>query len=519
MHKTHDQLTQESQEDLYNENKSASLLGVKSYQQYAYRWIILICFLSVVFINGIAYQTFIPNAKQFIELYDVSEQIITLSGTIFLIMQPLFTFFASSFIVKKGFALSLNFGVLLTIVGYGIRLLINKFSFSIVILGQACLGISRPFILNGQITMAQNWFYPSNRTAVLTACNAFQTFSMIISVIWPANWIFQDYSYTEELKEKGLELSLKLQYQQFFLSLVLIPVIFLIRNNPATPPSGFKTTESDVGVQESIIKLLKNGNFILILLTYSFYFGTIKGYGLNVPYLMSPFGFIDTHYSIASSMLIIGGFISAGMVSKIVQKFKKYKAIGIVLLTISLTLTLLTYPIMMTEQFIPLCIQQLLLGFFLIPMVPVLMEFGCEAIYPLNGSFSIGVMVSGATIAALLSSILLTYTAKGKDSDKLSALITTIIWCSIFLIGFIFFLLTKEIENRSKEQEEKERKNFIKSDSSNKNHQTSINESFHSEKDKSKEDFKQEQVIIVQNQFLQNNDDLNKNDKNNDQQQ
>lgn len=33
---------------------------------------------------------------------------------------------------------------------------------------------------------------------------------MIISVIWPANWIFQDYSYTEDLREKGLDLSLKL---------------------------------------------------------------------------------------------------------------------------------------------------------------------------------------------------------------------------------------------------------------------------------------------------------------------
>lgn len=78
-------------------------------------------------------------------------------------------------------------------------------------------------------------------------------------------------------------------------------------------------------------------------------------------------------------------------------------------------------------------------------MVPILMEFGCESIYPMNGSFSIGLMVSGATITALLSSILLTYTAKGKDSDKLSALITSIIWSSIFLIGFVLFLFTKEI--------------------------------------------------------------------------
>lgn len=84
-------------------------------------------------------------------------------------------------------------------------------------------------------------------------------------------------------------------------------------------------------------------------------------------------------------------------------------------------------------------------------MVPVLIEYSCESIYPLNGSFSVGVMVSGATIIAMLSSILLTFTTKGKDSDKSSVFITYIILCCIYLVGFILFLFTKEILNRSKE--------------------------------------------------------------------
>lgn len=94
----------------------------------------------------------------------------------------------------------------------------------------------------------------------------------------------------------------------------------------------------------------------MILLTFSLYFGTIKGFGLNVPYLMSPYGFVDTDYSISSSMLIVGGFLSAGFVSKLVLKFKKYKAIGITLFIISLILTILTYPVLMLELLIPLCI-------------------------------------------------------------------------------------------------------------------------------------------------------------------
>jgi FLVCR family feline leukemia virus subgroup C receptor-related protein len=43
----------------------------------------------------------------------------------------------------------MNFGVFLTIIGYSLRLLINEFSFTFAIIGQACLGIGRPFIING----------------------------------------------------------------------------------------------------------------------------------------------------------------------------------------------------------------------------------------------------------------------------------------------------------------------------------------------------------------------------------
>ncbi|CAD8067678.1 unnamed protein product [Paramecium primaurelia] len=455
MQKTYNQVKIEDCNQIDKETKSSTLLGSKIYSQYNYRWIILTCYLLVVFINGISYQTFIPNAKQFVQLYDVDEQIITLTGTIYLIMQPLFTFFASSIIVKKGFVVSTNLGVILTIVGYGIRLLINKYSFIFAILGQAFLGISRPFILNGQTTMAQNWFFPSNRTAVLAACNAFQSFSMVISVLWPANWIFKDYSYNKQNQQEGLDLSIQLQYQQFFFSLTLLPVFFLLKNNPKTPPSGFANSDHDVGFYQSIIKLLTNKNFILILFTFSLFFGTKKGFGLILPYIMSPFGFVDTDYSIASTMLIIGGFFSAGFVSKLVLKFKKYKTIGITLFIISLALTLLMYPILMTERLILLCIQQLLLGFFIIPMVPVLIEYSCESIYPLNGSFSVGVMVSGVTIAAMLSSILLTFTSKGQDSDKNSIFNTYIIFCCIQLTGFILFLFTKEILNRSKEVQQR----------------------------------------------------------------
>jgi len=43
------------------------------------------------------------------------------------------------------------------------------------------------------------------------------------------------------------------------------------------------------------------------------------------------------------------------------------------------------------------------LGFFLVPLAPVLLEYGCEAIYPINGSFAVGLLISGATLLTVVS--------------------------------------------------------------------------------------------------------------------
>ena len=44
------------------------------------------------------------------------------------------------------------------------------------------------------------------------------------------------------------------------------------------------------------------------------------------------------------------------------------------------------------------------IGFFLSPLVPLLFELSCEIVYPLSGSFAIGVLYSGSTILAAVNS-------------------------------------------------------------------------------------------------------------------
>lgn len=69
-------------------------------------------------------------------------------------------------------------GVVLTIAGLGVRLLVNQ-SFYIVLVGQVLCGMGKPLILNGQASMAQNWFFPKNRTLVLVIANMVATVSIV----------------------------------------------------------------------------------------------------------------------------------------------------------------------------------------------------------------------------------------------------------------------------------------------------------------------------------------------------
>lgn len=54
------------EDELTNNNKKSfnvSALKSRIYQQYGYRWVVLVCFFAAILLNGLAYETCIPNAK------------------------------------------------------------------------------------------------------------------------------------------------------------------------------------------------------------------------------------------------------------------------------------------------------------------------------------------------------------------------------------------------------------------------------------------------------------------------
>ena len=111
----------------------------------------------------------------------------------------------------------------------------------------------------------------------------------------------------------------------------------------------------------------------------------------------------------------------------------------------------LFYPAISTGNPYVVYANGFLLGFFLIPLIPVLIEMSCENIYPLSGSFAVGMLLSGATLLTVVASQVLTVITKGNDSDSDSSLLGCICIVALLVIGIVSLSFVKEVKNRSNE--------------------------------------------------------------------
>jgi FLVCR family feline leukemia virus subgroup C receptor-related protein len=91
--------------------------------------------------------------------------------------------------------------------------------------------------------------------------------------------------------DDGKKLTFNLMFVEFCSNVLLLPAFFILKTSPKTPPSAFANTDSAVAFMQAIKALFKNKSFILLFISNSIYFGSLKGLGVVIPYILEPFGF------------------------------------------------------------------------------------------------------------------------------------------------------------------------------------------------------------------------------------
>lgn len=244
----------------------------------------------------------------------------------FTLMHPLFTFPASYVIDTYGTRVGIALGSSLAIVGVTIRMLINK-GFAWVIVGQVIAGIGRPFILNCQAKISANWFTAESRGKVTQILTLVLNVSLVLGLLIPGIF-FTGYKPTpNDLKGKQITFKL-LMIEAIIAVLCLIPNIIFQESLPPTPPSDAGNIKREP-FKIAIPKMLKNRNFILLLVCFGCYFGIFNALSIVLSFLVKPF--FDGKVSLPMAVAAVGGSpVLSGIIGVMVlgpmqRKEKVYK--------------------------------------------------------------------------------------------------------------------------------------------------------------------------------------------------
>lgn len=141
-------------------------------------------------------------------------------------------------------------------------------------------------------------------------------------------------------------------------------------------------------------------------------------------------------------ILPIGGVIGIVIGSYFLNKYKKYKLHMAIYAIGGSGGLLLFLCLLFTEDIVLSLLGACVLGLFLVPMVPAILEFACESVFPIGEGSTVGILAGANSISAFIYGSVMSFIVRGESTGQTVAG-TMLMLCS-FGLGFFLLLLTKE---------------------------------------------------------------------------
>jgi Na+/melibiose symporter-like transporter len=204
--------------------------------------------------------------------------------------------------------------------------------------------------------------------------------------------------------------------------------------------------ENNENINSDLKKILKNGNYLLLLISISVSVGTINFLSVVIETITD-----DLNYSSEQASVLALGSIGSGILGIIVSSIistiiQKYKIICIVALLFSIILTSFLYYTLEDQAFYVSIIASSLLGFFATQNIPLGFELGAEISHPITPMISSGLINCLGGILTVVPVLIAYYLGNTGLGSLLVAL-------TLFSIGLLLMCFVKEDLNRKASEE------------------------------------------------------------------
>ncbi|XP_038607774.1 feline leukemia virus subgroup C receptor-related protein 2 isoform X2 [Tachyglossus aculeatus] len=415
------------------------------------RWAVVLLFSCYSLCNAFQWIQYGAINNIFMRFYGVSSFAIDWLSMCYMLTYIPLLFPVAWLLEKRGLRLIALLGSALNCLGAWVKVgSLKPHLFPVTVVGQVVCSVAQVFILGMPSRIASVWF---GSHEVSTACS-FAVFGnqlgIALGFLVPPVLVPN----IEDLDQLAYHISIMFFMVGGVATLLFILVIFVFQEKPAHPPSRaqslvYTLVPEEHSYLESIQRLFRNFNFVLLLITYGLNTGSFYALStlLNRMVILHYPG-EEVNAGRIGLTIVLSGMAGALISGIWLDRTKTYKQttlvvyimslVGMVVFTLTLNLGYL-WVVFLTAG---------ILGFFMTGYLPLGFEFAAELTFPESEGTSSGILNVSAQVFGIIFTI-----CQGQIIDHFGTMAGNIFLCVFLGLGTILTVFIKADLRRQKANE------------------------------------------------------------------
>jgi cyanate permease len=350
-----------------------------------YRWVVLLSFMAVIFLNQVLWITFAPITGLAARFYGVSDLAIGLLSLSFMVVYIIVSVPASWVIDTYGFRVAVGIGAALTGI-FGLMRGIVGDNYSLVLVAQIGIAVGQPFILNAITTVAARWFPIADRATASGLGSLAMYLGQVIALALTPFLVLRS----------GIPAML-LFYGVISLAGAVL-FLALARERPRVPAS-MAAAESRALVFDGFKQVLRQRDFLLTLAIFFIGLGVFNGVITWIEDILRPRGFSAIQAGVAGAVMVSGGVLGALLLPVLSDHYRRRAPILVMALACSI---LGLAGISFAGTYGLLLAGSVTFGFFLLGAGPIGFQYGAEITSPVPEGTTNGLLLLAGQISGIL---------------------------------------------------------------------------------------------------------------------
>ncbi|XP_076011100.1 choline/ethanolamine transporter FLVCR1 [Genypterus blacodes] len=418
---------------------ASKLLETKLYRR---RFAVLAVFSLYSLVNAFQWIQYSIITNVFTQYYGVTNDKVDWLSIVYMVAYVPLIFPATWLLDWKGLRLTALLGAGLNCAGAWLKCTsVSPELFGVTVTAQVICSVAQVFILGLPSRIASVWFGPREvSTACATAVLGNQL-GTAIGFLLPPVLIPNT---PDDIGLTGRNISIMFYGTAAVSTGLFFLTVLVIKDRPPLPPSQAQAVlpdspPDDYSYKQSIINLMKNKAFILLLISYGIMTGSFYSVStLLNQMIMACYENQELNAGRIGLTLVVAGMVGSILCGLWLDHTKTYKMTTLIVYTLSfLGMIIFTFTLDQ-ENILVVFFTAGVLGFFMTGYLPLGFEFGVEITYPESEGTSSGLLNAFAQIFGIIFTLI-----QGKLTTVYKPRVGNLFLCVWIFLGIILTALIK----------------------------------------------------------------------------